>query len=129
MADTVREQRRALVGIAWLSPQELPRYRLFKIFQTEPGGYAVEPVEDGEPVVVDGRAISREAAAWQWIETACPWPWVGVWYNDHPGLVWARTVQKSQMGPLVIHILRPLSTQPPSFCVAEVRVPPRSDPD
>lgn len=90
---TVQKRRRVLVGMAWLSPQQLPRYKFFKIWQTGFGGYAVEPVSKIEPVEVNGRTIGKEAAAWQWIETTCPWPWSGVWYCDHPGLVWAKTVQ------------------------------------
>jgi hypothetical protein len=87
---TVVKQRRVLVGIAWISPHELPRYRLYKIYQIEDGGYQVERVPANEPVEVDGRTMGREAAAWQWLKTSCPWPWVGVWYNGHPGLVWGR---------------------------------------
>ncbi len=39
----------------------------------------------------------------------------------------ASTVQKSQIGPFVTHILRPLSTQPPSLRAAVVRVPAASE--
>ena len=42
--------------------------------------------------------------------------------------VWAQTTATSAMDPLVIHILVPLSTHPPSVFRAVVIIPPGFDP-
>ncbi|MBN1936254.1 MAG: hypothetical protein JW934_16415 [Anaerolineae bacterium] len=84
---------RKLVGLAWLSPHERPQYEMFKIYVEPTGAYAIEPVSKTEPVQIGGRMVGKEQAAWDWIRASCPWPWIGVWYNDHPGLWWGKTVR------------------------------------
>lgn len=84
------ETPRILVGLAYISAATYAAdMRFYKVFDRE-GNLAVETVDP-----------ARNAEVWRWIQEQCRWPAAGVWYQGHPGLVWAppytRRVPLSQL--------------------------------
>lgn len=83
----MKEKKRLLVGLAWVSPGPSLFYKMYKLFADDAGSLYLE-------------SVPREKLplAWKWIKAVSRWPVEGCWHNEYPGLVWSRPAGSPPLG-------------------------------